>query len=154
MDLSFNRLTFLFNWFGDSFSNLRMAENDLQKFNVTLFNRILMQLKEFSISGNQVENGHKIIQKIGRLLHFFDVSHSFVEKLNADTFQRFNQLWGLYLSQTNLTAFDNNPFENLAKLEYLDISNNNLNRLNATLLSTTLKQLQEFNISGNNVSLY
>lgn len=130
---------------------LRMANNNFRKFNVTLLSTTLMKLKEFDIDGNNIDTGYEIIQHLGPDHYYIDVSRNFVGKLNVSTFQRFGKLWALFMSQTNLTEFDCNPFESLNDLGYLDISYNNLKKLNATLLSSTLNQLVEFNVSGNNL---
>lgn len=130
-------------------TNLDISENNLNKFNPKIFTKTLPRLKEFNISGNNLANIHEIIEHLGPELELLDVSRNFVESLNASTFQRFNQLFGVFLSQTNLTAFDCNPFKNLGDLKFLDISKNNFKHLNVSIFSETLKNLRGLFIGGN-----
>lgn len=142
---------------GNPFENLKkltglsISHNNLNKLNVTSLNTTLTQLKVIFVAGNSLVNIHEIIEHLGPNLEALDVSQNFVGTLNTTTFERFSKLWNLKLSQTNLSAFDFNPFENLTKLAYLDLSNNKLRKLNATLLSPTIKQLAGLNIAGNNL---
>lgn len=74
-----------------------------------------------------------------------------LSEMNATTFANLsNKLKGhfgidgiLRLDNTNLTITDSDPFETLS-LNTLDISQNNLNDLNFTLLSKTLSRLGKF----------
>lgn len=72
--------------------------------------------------------------------------------MNRSTFHRYQKLGYVDLSQTSLTDFDFDHFENLTKMVGLHIANNNFKEFNATILSKTLKQLtMTFKISGNNL---
>lgn len=134
----------------DKLTTLKIGNNGLTKLNVTSLKKTLMNLEVFSIAGNNIEGVSEVIENLSPKLRQLDVSTNFIGKLNESTFQRFHHLWSLSLAKTNLTQFDFNPFENLTELRHLDISNNDLRRLNATVLSPTLMNLTTFNAVDNN----
>lgn len=133
-------------------SSLDISGNHLTWSNLISLNATLMNLKRFSVAENNLVNIQEIMEYLGSNLASLDVSHNFIGKLNAATFERNKKLWFLNLAQTNLTEFDGNPFENLTQLSALDISNNNLKKFNATIFSSTLEKLWwSFNVSGNKI---
>lgn len=105
----------------------------LEKFN----------LENFKMAGNQLENTLELIQYLRKTVQRLDLSGNFVGRVNATSFEQLTALKALNLSDTNLSIFGENPFA-LESLTFLDISRNNLETLNLTILSRTLNKLEYF----------
>lgn len=123
---------------------LDLSQNSLQNIdNISRLQRI--HLDEFKVSQNALANTPEMIDYLQSDIERIDVSGNFLGELNEDTFQRFDSLKSLKLSDTALyLSNDFNPFRSLTKLTVLDISHNSLDTLNYTVLAITLSQLSEF----------
>lgn len=106
----------------------------LEKFNLDIF----------KVAENQLENTLELIQNLKKSVQHLDLSGNFVGKLNKTSFEHLIALKTLNLSDTNLAIFSENPFETLKNLTLLDISRNNLETLNLTMVATTLNKLNHF----------
>lgn len=122
---------------------LDLSSNYLQYINNI---ELLMnfELIEFMVAENQLVNTPEMIQYLRPSVEKLDFSGNFVEELNTTTFDRLTAIQSLNLSDTVLYISDFNPFQPFKGLVILDISYNNLDNLNATILSTTLNELSEF----------
>lgn len=98
----------------------------------------------FNIANNHLKNTLEIVQHLNSSVAILDVSGNDVGLLNASVFEKFNNLYWLSLKDSNLLNTDLSPFEPLKVLYYLDISQNNLEMFNFSLISTNLTSLQEF----------
>lgn len=123
LDLSLNNLKFI-----DNISRLQQ-----------------IHLDELKVSKNALVNTAEMINYLQDDIDDIDVSGNFLGELSETTFQRFNALKSLKISDTALyLSNDYNPFRLLAKMAVLDISHNSLDTLNYTVLAITLHQLKEF----------
>lgn len=108
-----------------------------------------MSFTEFYAGGNQIGNAFEILQFIGSGIKHLSLSQNFIGKINESTFSRLTNLESLFLSDTRLEITKNalNPFDKLASLQRLDISRNNFQTVNFTLLSRTLNNLTYLDVS-------
>lgn len=81
-----------------------------------------------------------------------DLSSNFVGQINTTTFERFNNLQYLNLSNSNLTNFDFKSFYHQRKLRVLDISYNRIKKINFTPFLSNFKDLHTLNLEGNSLS--
>lgn len=102
----------------------------------------------FNASGSAVQDVVKIIGILGSSLEVLDVSSNYIGHLNEAVFDRFSQLRYLNLQNTNLKSFDFN-LKNRAELQVLDISYNNLNRINFTPFAGRFENLRTLHLIGN-----
>lgn len=58
------------------------------------------------------------------------------------------------MRNSHLSILDSDPFEKLSKLRYLDISHNNFERLNFSILSETLKRLEHFYAANSRIESF
>lgn len=103
------------------FSNknqVRFTKNDLKSLKVADF------------GPNHLENPLRIIEILGSSIAYLDVSGNFIGQLEPKTFDRFDRLTWLWVNGTNLNISGFYPFENLSKLQMLDISNNGIENVN------------------------
>lgn len=124
---------------------LDISNNNLKYLNNISLLANFTALYRFNIAGNRLENTPEIIQHLNSTaIERLNLAGNFLGKLNATTFQRFTELEVLHLNATDLAFSDENPFEALEHLEVLDISQNNLENANFTILTTTLNRLRYF----------
>lgn len=109
----------------------------------------MRSLRLFGVHG---ENILTIVQEANEKSETLDISHHFVGKLNASTFERFVNLEKLNLSQTNLSNFDFSTFYHKRNLNMLDISNNNLRQIDFHLFVRNFQKLKLLNLEGNNLT--
>lgn len=100
-------------------------------------------LHEFKIAGNKLENLPQIVEHLNEPIEILDVSGNFLGTINANVFRHLRRLKVLNVSDTVLSISNVNPFE-LIPLLSLDVSRNNLEHANFSVLSTTLAHLQYF----------
>lgn len=122
---------------------------DLSQNNLKRLNNIsrLLNLQEFDVGENLIENVPDIIGALPVSITYLDVSGNYLGAANQTTFDWLSKLESLRLSHTGLSFNDSNPFESLKQLLFLDISRNNLNSSNFELLDETLGRLITFNAS-------
>lgn len=105
----------------------------------------------FKFGANQLTNVSEFLEMLDswniKVLHLSGNSDG---KLSATTFYRFFAIWTLLVIRTNLTDMNGNLFKELKHLEHLDISENNLKKLDVTYLSSLA--LDRLNISGNDLN--
>lgn len=110
-----------------------------------------VKLRRLNFSSGQTENISMIIQEASPQLESLDLSNNFIGELTADTFHRFVNLKRLYLSRTNLSNFQFATFYHQRNLEVLDISFNNLNKVDFYLFLRNFQNLKSLNLEGNNL---
>ena len=88
---------------------LDISYNNLTTLNVTLFAKTLKNLQRFRAGGNHFVNTSEIIDSLGSPLKDLDLSQNVIGALNVSTFEHFEQLMDLNLSDCHLQHFDVNP---------------------------------------------
>lgn len=125
---------------------LDISYNNLTTLNVTLFAETLKYLERFTAMANHFGNTLEIIDSLGSALKFLYLSQNFIGSLNDTTFDHLEHLMDLNLSDCHLQHFDVNPHDSLSQI---DLSRNNLKRLNVTRLSKVLDGLYGFYAADN-----
>lgn len=110
------------------------------------------QFAYFNISGNQLQNGAQIIEWLGDSVKTLDLSTNFIGRLNVHTFEKFTNLQNLNLSQTNVSNFGFSTFYHQKSLRSLDLSFNQLKKVNFTLLFRNFQFLHTLRLEGNGLS--
>lgn len=109
----------------------------------------LKNLKVFNASGSAVKHIVKIIEILGPSIEVLDVSSNHIGQVNGSAFERFSNIQYLNLSNTNLTSFDLNDLNSRTELKTLDISYNDLNKINFTPAAGSFRNLETLNVIGN-----
>lgn len=91
----------------------------------------------------RIENASKLMQSF-RSIITLSLSDSFIGQLNTTTIHRLTELRELSMKRTNLTHFDVSMLENQHQLKIIDISYNQLKRLNHISLLDSLDHLTQF----------
>lgn len=120
---------------------LDISFNHMENVNITVFSTSLKYLGVFYAIDCQIKNAAEILQYLGAPLVDLDLSGNRIETLNSQTFQTFNNLKYLKLSNAQILRFDANTFQCQTKLEVLDISRNKLQVADLGCVSNTLKRL-------------
>lgn len=105
-------------------------------------------LREFTISGNHLNNTIEILQYLNPSVRFLDVSDNNLSELKVTTFRKLNSLTQLNMRNVNLFSLDAKPFLKLEKLKHLDVSSNDLEHFDFTLISSILRNLLMFKAVG------
>ncbi|XP_055308967.1 protein artichoke-like [Sitodiplosis mosellana] len=130
---------------------LDISRNQLKQLNASLLRHTSKKLWLFHAADNNFENTAEIIRSLGIYIESLDLSGNYVGKLDETTFKQPSLIW-LSLRRTNLSIPDVKPFEAFkAKLVYLDISCNNLTRLNF-FTSDVFSHLKKINLSENQLT--
>lgn len=112
----------------------------------------LENLIVFNVSKNNVDNVPEILRHLGSQLRILDVSDSTVGKFNVSTLDKFDNLEHLSLRNTSLSNIQYGTFHHQQKLRYLDLSNNDLEKINFVMLHWSLGQLEKLYVDGNNLN--
>lgn len=129
----------------NTLTQLDISQNRLTELKSASLLGSFNSLREFKASGNQIQNTQGIIANLRESIKWLDLADSFVGEINATTFQRFENLTTLKLSNTSLTFSGNrNPFHAIKNLNILDLSENDLSALDFSILASTLSQLTRF----------
>lgn len=124
---------------------LDLSQNHLKQLKSVSLLAEFDSLSEFKMAENQLENTQEIIANLKGSIKWLDLSDNFVGIVNASTFQRFENLTTLKLSNTNLTITGNhNPFGAIKNLSIFDVSRNNLSSLDFGILASTMSRLKRF----------
>lgn len=131
---------------------LDISNNHLKFLRNVALSQFSPNLTRFIAAGNEFENVTEILRYLTPSIRSLDLSGSFVGKANVTTFDRLKQLTELKLRRTGLVISDSvNPFEQLQGLTELDISYNNLEKVDFKLLSTTLNRSKTFRANNCNI---
>lgn len=85
-----------------------------------------------------------VIRFLSSSLEFLYCSENYVGPINVMTFKHLPNLKEIHLRKTHLMIVNDDPFEGLRMLQVLDISYNNLENLNFTVVTETLTNLRKF----------
>lgn len=107
------------------------------------------KLKVFNSTGSAVNNVVKLIQIFGPSIEVLDVSLNSIGKLNGNIFDRFNNLQYLNLSGTNLASLDLDEIHNRKALKVLDVSYNDLSKINFAPSLGHFENVDTLNLIGN-----
>ncbi|XP_031635553.1 protein artichoke-like [Contarinia nasturtii] len=112
----------------------------------------LQHLRYVNISGNQLQNTAKFLEKLGSSVEKLDLSSNYIGKLTQHLLEKFNNLQHLVLCHTDLTNFGFSSFYHQRRLRVLDISYNRLGKVDFTVFLRNFKELSELNLEGNNLT--
>lgn len=120
-----------------SFNNLKSVRNVsmLEHFH---------NLSQFIAADSQLPNASEIIKHFRSDINYLDLSGNFIGPINVDSFKRLIHLQTFKLNNTHLVLLDSNPFEPLIRLKSLDISQNDLSKVNFSSMEITLRLLNDF----------
>lgn len=130
---------------------IQMSHNNLKHLKNIQLLKSFESLRTLKMAENQLENVPEIIENIPLSVDSLDLSGNYVGQLNASTFAKFKSLSRLRMDNANLIFPDLDPFEECDKLYFLDISHNNLERMDFSVLSPTLNRLRKFHAIGCNI---
>lgn len=128
---------------------LDVSFNDLEHVNFALLSSTLENLLEFHAAGSKIVINSEFIRLFGPSLLKLDLSANTLGDLNANAFEKLENLQELRLDMIDTPNFDFAILEPLKNLQTLNVSYNNLNKVNLDLLST---KLQELYLEGNNLN--
>lgn len=126
-----------------SYNNLVNLENIVMAWN-------LKHLTSFNAAGNKLKSG--MIQRLPPSIKYLNISDNGLGELTKKVFHHLKSLEELSVKNTNLVISNADPFGQLEKLYLLDVSFNNLQDCDFTLLSSTLSRLREFRAVECNIS--
>lgn len=122
----------------------------------------LRNLKYFDASNNEIDNIPEALEHMNLAIEKLQLFDNPIGMLKKSTFQRFHKLSYLYLRNTSLIISDFNPFESIKMLMVLDVSDNNLEKVNFKVLESTEKRemftslphLMKLNLARTNLSRF
>lgn len=144
---------FDFTWFKKQ-KKLRMLDisnNNLKHLNNIGYSESLENLSDFYAAGNQFEDLLNLLSSLKPSITSLDLSDNYIGAPSPMLFGRFDNLMRLKLRSTNLSIAHFNPFKLAKHLYILDISQNDIELINLTVLSDTLKKLFEFYAANCNI---
>lgn len=106
-------------------------------------------IKRFELIDNSVENPTEIIKCLTPTIEYLTLSGEFDEKFNSTSLSRLNNLKELCLHEAQLTEFDFSILKYVTKIEWLDISQNNLERVSNISFLENAKNLIHLNLGEN-----
>lgn len=102
-------------------------------------------MTSFVADGNYISDAAELIRYLpSHKLEKLSLTDNFIGPLNRTTFDRFTNLQNLKLRNTQISIADFNPFEQCHKLNEIDISYNNFERVNFTGMADNLHRLTHF----------
>lgn len=120
---------------------LDISRNNLEAVDFTVLSPTLSRLHDLNAADCRIQNASKVIELLGPSLRVLDLSGNFVGDLNEDLFKKLKNLHFLYLSNANISHFNSNALVQQTALEELNISYNELRKLDARSLSRHLTWL-------------
>ncbi|XP_037052398.1 protein artichoke-like [Bradysia coprophila] len=129
-------------------SEINVSANKISKINI---DGDLDNMTVFNTSKNNIENIVDVIKLLNSSLRILDVSDSKIGKLNITTFEKFDNLERLSLRNTKLSNIQYGTFHHQQKLRLLDLSGNDLKKINFEMLHWNSANLEEFHLDGNNL---
>lgn len=112
------------------------------------------KIKYFNVSATGLQNVSKLIELLGSSIQVLDVSSNFIGELNESVFDKLNQLHYLNLSNTELSSISFRNFQHPAVLKVLDISCNNLKKMNFTSTFGNFENLETINLFQTNSNMF
>ncbi|KAG4068134.1 hypothetical protein HA402_001559 [Bradysia odoriphaga] len=140
---------------GNQLTNLTLLRNmrDVYAANNRLkwitVDQNLDMLYSLNVSNNKIENIPQILQQLSPNLRQLDVSDNPVGVLNSSTLAKFRKLFILSLRNTNLSYIANDAFRQQRDLISLNLSNNNLTKIDFGTVEWNLDSLEFLSLDGN-----
>lgn len=113
---------------------------------------IFGNVKVFNASGTTVAGVVDLFVVFGPAIEALDVSSNTIRQFNGSAIDRFNNLQHLILSNTSLSSFDFDGIHNRAQLEVLDLSHNNLSKIEFSSSFGSFPKLKTLNLIGNKLT--
>lgn len=129
-------------------SEVNVAANNISKI---IVEGDLDNITVFNTSKNGIENIVELMQLLKSSLRILDISDSIVGKLNVSTLERFDNLELLSLRNSKLTNIQYGTFHHQQKLRFLDLSGNDLMKINFEMLHWNSAKLERFYLDGNSL---
>ncbi|KAG4073636.1 hypothetical protein HA402_000860 [Bradysia odoriphaga] len=129
-------------------SEINVSANNISKISI---DGDLENMTVFNTSKNVIENIVDVIQLLNSSLRILDISDSTIGKLNVSTFEKFDNLERLSLRNTKLSNIQYGTFHHQQKLRLLDLSDNDLKKINFEMLHWNSANLEELHLDGNNL---
>lgn len=120
--------------------NWKLTEDDLSK------------MKSLNVSNSQIDDIHGIIGRLSEPLTTLDVSSNILGTVSVYAFARLENLDILVLRNTSLSTIQYGLFHHQKKLRLLDISYNNLKKIQFEAFGRYLVNLQSLFLDGNNLT--
>lgn len=131
---------------------IRSADNHVEL--MCIDKKVSKRLRFIKIGSSQLSNVSEMLDQLGPSVDYLDLSHNFMSKLNATTFQKFTKFTHLKL----FNGAENNMENAYELIQYLpsnllclDLSQNFVGQLNASTFQK-LNQLWSLQLSGTNLS--
>lgn len=128
---------------------LDISYNNLEHVNIALLSSTLENLLEFHIANSKIVINTEFIKLFGPSLQVLDLSGNTLGNLNANAFEKLENLQDLHLDNMCTPNFDFNILEPLKNLQLLNVSYDSLNNIDLSSIST---KLQELYLEGNNLT--
>ncbi|XP_055301687.1 protein artichoke-like [Sitodiplosis mosellana] len=108
-------------------------------------------INRFELIDNNIANPTDIINCLGSGLKYLTLSGEFGEQLKSTSLARFVDLKELCLHNAQLSEFDFSILKSMTKIEFLDISRNNLERVGNISFLEHAKNLIHLNVAENDL---
>lgn len=126
-------------------SYLVASDNQIQL--ITFRAHALLEMIEFNVANNHIDNIPEILQHLGTSLIDLNLSNNYVGVLNVATFSLFRNLEQLNLRNTSISHIEFGTFH-LPSLLALDISLNSLEENDFDMLRWGLSNLKKISLRG------
>lgn len=107
------------------------------------------ELTYFTAGPNQIDNVHLLLNCLGESLEKLELPGNIFGNVNSTTFARFVNLEELILRNTQLKSFDFTVLKEQTALSSLDISKNNLKKIENAAFLSSLENLEDINVADN-----
>lgn len=112
----------------------------------------LQNLTILDLANNSIRNIPEVISQLSPSLKALNVSDNSVNKLNVSTFGQFDHLEHLSMRNTNLSNIQFGTFHHQRKLLSLDISKNDLKKINFEVFWRNFENLESLHLNENNLT--
>lgn len=110
----------------------------------------LTKIRWLNVASNRLLYALKLLPQLGESLERLELACNFAGPLNCTHFERFKNLKFLNLNNSNVTQIEADTFDQQARLEVLDLSNNQLQHFNFTSIRNA--KFCELNLNGNRIA--
>lgn len=128
-------------------TQLHISLNHLKQLKNTELLKNYDNLDTFKVAENQLENVADILENLSPTIWSLDLSGNNVGLIGVTELHRFKKLNRLRLDNTNLTFTNSDPFEKCEKLISLDLSHNDLENVDFSILKPTLKRIERLAVA-------
>lgn len=131
---------------------LYISENDLSKIDSIEMLKNFEYLSKLYVNDNKLANIVEFLRNLPPALIDLDIAGNYVGEITSDMFLTSTKLNFLNLSRTNLINFSIQIIEKLTSLRSLDISGNNLKRVDFRFSSKEKSRLSNLYLNMNNLT--